>query len=120
MARSCYCLAWVWRSPLSISPQQFLTHAISTPLPPLTLRRLRAAAPMSAPAAAAVPDVISAPIEVRPGVQSVTVSGTKFEVATRYRIIKPVGHGAYGVVVYVPPPRHPPCSHASIASITNV
>ena len=52
--------------------------------------------------------------------QSVTVSGTKFEVATRYRIIKPVGHGAYGVVVYVPPPDTPPCSHASIASITNV
>jgi hypothetical protein len=36
------------------------------------------------------------------------VSGTKFEVATRYRIIKPVGHGAYGVVVYVPPPPDTP------------
>ena len=56
---------------------------------------------MSAPAATAS-DAISAPVEVRPGVQSVTVSGTKFEVAKKYRIIKPVGHGAYGVVVYVP------------------
>ena len=41
------------------------------------------------------------PKEIRPGVQSVTVSGTKFEVSTRYKIIKPIGHGAYGVVVYV-------------------
>jgi hypothetical protein len=59
---------------------------------------------MSAPAPAAVgagSEAISAPIIVRPGVQSVTVSGTKFEVSSRYRIIKPVGHGAYGVVVYV-------------------
>lgn len=27
------------------------------------------------------------------------VSGTKFEVDTRYKLIKPIGHGAYGVVV---------------------
>jgi hypothetical protein len=27
------------------------------------------------------------------------VSGTKFEVDRRYELIKPIGHGAYGVVV---------------------
>lgn len=27
------------------------------------------------------------------------VSGTKFHVSKRYRVIKPIGHGAYGVVV---------------------
>jgi hypothetical protein len=43
----------------------------------------------------------SEPVEVRPGVHAITISGTKFELSTKYRIIKPIGHGAYGVVVYV-------------------
>jgi len=33
------------------------------------------------------------------GRHSFTVSGTKFEVDKRYELIKPIGHGAYGVVV---------------------
>lgn len=37
--------------------------------------------------------------EIRPGVQLVESSGTRFEVSTRYTIHKPIGHGAYGVVV---------------------
>lgn len=37
--------------------------------------------------------------EVRPGVHSVMVSGTRFDVDKKYKIIKPIGHGAYGVVV---------------------
>lgn len=48
-----------------------------------------------------------------------TVAGTKFEIDEKYRIIKPIGHGAYGVVVCVrrlprPDPctaRKPPCLH---------
>lgn len=32
---------------------------------------------------------------------SFVVSGTKFDVHKRYELIKPIGHGAYGVVVYV-------------------
>lgn len=47
--------------------------------------------PMSAPEGEVV--------EVRPGVNSVTLSGTKYEVSNRYKIIKAIGHGAYGVVV---------------------
>ena len=41
----------------------------------------------------------SEPVEIRPGVQSVTVAGTRFEIDMRYKVIKPIGHGAYGVVV---------------------
>jgi len=37
--------------------------------------------------------------ESRPGVHSFVVSGTRFEVDERYQLIKPIGHGAYGVVV---------------------
>ena len=35
----------------------------------------------------------------RPGVHSYVVSGTKFEVDVKYKPIKPIGHGAYGVVM---------------------
>jgi len=35
----------------------------------------------------------------RPGYSSWTVSGTRFEVASHYRIIRAIGTGAYGVVV---------------------
>jgi hypothetical protein len=38
-------------------------------------------------------------VEVRPGVNAVTIAGTRYEVSKRYRIIKAIGHGAYGVVV---------------------
>mmetsp|Transcript_21413 Transcript_21413/g.46684 ORF Transcript_21413/g.46684 Transcript_21413/m.46684 type:complete len:377 (+) Transcript_21413:208-1338(+) len=33
------------------------------------------------------------------GTHSFVVSGTKFEIDKRYELIKPIGHGAYGVVV---------------------
>ncbi|CAE7888988.1 erkA, partial [Symbiodinium sp. KB8] len=36
---------------------------------------------------------------VREGVQRVTIAESVFEVSTRYQIRKPIGHGAYGVVV---------------------
>jgi len=37
----------------------------------------------------------------RERVQEMLVTGTKFVVDKKYKIIKPIGHGAYGVVVYV-------------------
>lgn len=45
-----------------------------------------------------------APIGVpdpRPGTHSFAVSGTSFEIDLKYKFIKPIGHGAYGVVMYV-------------------
>ena len=55
-----------------------------------------------APAAAAAGGAVA----VMPGAatgnaetHSFVVSGTKFEVDRRYELIKPIGHGAYGVVV---------------------
>jgi len=44
-------------------------------------------------------DKDEAPVEVRPGVNAVTVAGTRYEVASKYHILKSIGHGAYGVVV---------------------
>jgi serine/threonine protein kinase len=35
----------------------------------------------------------------RPGTHSFVVSGTRFDVDKHYTLIKPIGHGAYGVVV---------------------
>lgn len=35
----------------------------------------------------------------RPGTHSFVVSGTKFEIDLKYKLIKPIGHGAYGVVI---------------------
>jgi len=35
----------------------------------------------------------------QPGTHSFVVSGTRFDVAEHYKLIKPIGHGAYGVVV---------------------
>ena len=35
----------------------------------------------------------------QPGIHSFVVSGTRFDVAEQYKLIKPIGHGAYGVVV---------------------
>lgn len=37
----------------------------------------------------------------REGCHKVTVSNTTFEIDARYTVTKPVGHGSYGVVVYV-------------------
>ncbi|ETW04861.1 CMGC/MAPK protein kinase [Aphanomyces invadans] len=37
--------------------------------------------------------------EARPGTHSFVVSGTTFQVDTKYKFIKPIGHGAYGVVI---------------------
>ena len=34
-----------------------------------------------------------------PGTHSFVVSGTRFDVSEHYKLIKPIGHGAYGVVV---------------------
>jgi serine/threonine protein kinase len=45
-----------------------------------------------------VPDESMAPAVVG-NTHTFIVSGTKFEVDTRYKLIKPIGHGAYGVVV---------------------
>ncbi|GMH90698.1 hypothetical protein TrVE_jg5980 [Triparma verrucosa] len=39
------------------------------------------------------------PKEARPGHHIFSVSGTEFEMETKYELIKPVGHGAYGVVI---------------------
>jgi len=39
--------------------------------------------------------------EYKKSVQEAMVTGTKFVVDKKYKIIKPIGHGAYGVVVYV-------------------
>ncbi|KAH9113819.1 hypothetical protein LEN26_007244 [Aphanomyces euteiches] len=36
---------------------------------------------------------------IRPGTHSFVVSGTTFQVDTKYKFIKPIGHGAYGVVI---------------------
>ena len=36
---------------------------------------------------------------IRPGVNSTVIAGATFEVNDRYVIDKPIGHGAYGVVV---------------------
>ena len=36
---------------------------------------------------------------VPPETHSFVVSGTRFEVEKKYKLIKPIGHGAYGVVV---------------------
>lgn len=36
----------------------------------------------------------------KPGKRTFIVCGTKFEVDAKYKIIKPIGHGAYGVVWY--------------------
>ncbi|KAF0686181.1 Aste57867_21967 [Aphanomyces stellatus] len=38
-------------------------------------------------------------VAVRPGTHSFVVSGTTFQVDTKYKFIKPIGHGAYGVVI---------------------
>ena len=35
----------------------------------------------------------------RPGTHSFVVSGTRFDVDKHYTLIKPIGHGAYGVVI---------------------
>ena len=35
----------------------------------------------------------------QPGTHSFVVSGTRFDVSEYYKLIKPIGHGAYGVVV---------------------
>ena len=35
----------------------------------------------------------------QPGTHSFVVSGTRFDVSEHYKLIKPIGHGAYGVVV---------------------
>lgn len=34
-----------------------------------------------------------------PDTQSFVVSGTRFDIPSNYRLIKPIGHGAYGVVM---------------------
>jgi len=39
------------------------------------------------------------PIPTRPGYNSWTISGTKFDVEAKYRLIRAIGTGAYGVVV---------------------
>ena len=36
---------------------------------------------------------------VPPETHTFVVSGTRFEVEKKYKLIKPIGHGAYGVVV---------------------
>ena len=40
-------------------------------------------------------------LDIRPGVNAITISGTRYEVSNRYKIVKAIGHGAYGVVVCV-------------------
>lgn len=50
---------------------------------------------MSTPAPAIDGEVL----EIRPGVNAVTIGGTRYEVSNRYKILKAIGHGAYGVVV---------------------
>lgn len=47
-----------------------------------------------------------APAPSQPGVHSFVVSGTRFDVADHYKLIKPIGHGAYGVVVSANDTKH--------------
>ena len=54
--------------------------------------------------------------EYRASVQEAVVTGTKFVVDKKYKIIKPIGHGAYGVVVYVRFPGPLPGAHAPARS----
>jgi mitogen-activated protein kinase 1/3 len=42
----------------------------------------------------------------RPGTHSFVVSGTRFDVSEHYKLIKPIGHGAYGVVVSAHDEKH--------------
>jgi hypothetical protein len=39
-------------------------------------------------------------IAVQPKINSYLMGGTRFDLPERYTPIKPIGHGAYGVVVY--------------------
>jgi len=43
---------------------------------------------------------VTGPVAVaRPGTHSFAVSGTNFQIDNKYKFIKPIGHGAYGVVM---------------------
>lgn len=37
---------------------------------------------------------------LRPDTYSFVVSGTTFQIDLKYKLLKPIGHGAYGVVMY--------------------
>ena len=49
--------------------------------------------------AAAPEPVASADGDASSTTHSFVISGTRFDVDKKYRLIKPIGHGAYGVVV---------------------
>jgi hypothetical protein len=56
------------------------------------------AAVASSDASATAP--VTGPVAVaRPGTHSFAVSGTNFQIDNKYKFIKPIGHGAYGVVM---------------------
>lgn len=50
-------------------------------------------------AASATAPATGAAIVARPDTHSFAVSGTTFQIDNKYKFIKPIGHGAYGVVM---------------------
>ncbi len=69
-------------SPLAESPQHAAPQVSSTtPLPPTSPTPVLTA--------------------TRPNTRTFTVSGTTFEIDLKYQLLRPIGHGAYGIVMYV-------------------
>jgi serine/threonine protein kinase len=66
----------------------------SRPATPSTMSNQPAIPPAAAGVAAGEP----VPLEATRGVSSFMVCGTRFDVDSRYQLIKPIGQGAYGVV----------------------
>lgn len=87
------------------SRQGQATPAGSTNQSPLktngtTSSSLSASAAVASSRDASATAPVAGPIAVaRPGTHSFAVSGTNFQIDNKYKFIKPIGHGAYGVVM---------------------
>lgn len=53
----------------------------------------------TAPSGASVATSTATTSGLRPDTYSFVVSGTTFQIDTKYKLLKPIGHGAYGVVM---------------------
>ncbi|GAB9474283.1 Cmgc/mapk protein kinase [Globisporangium polare] len=53
----------------------------------------------TAPSGASVATSTAITSGLRPDTYSFVVSGTTFQIDTKYKLLKPIGHGAYGVVI---------------------
>ncbi|KAJ0400259.1 hypothetical protein ATCC90586_009312 [Pythium insidiosum] len=69
-----------------------------TPLAQHSARQASLPSGPVAPGSSATP--APAPVTIRPGTHAFVVSGTTFEIDLKYKMIKPIGHGAYGVVMW--------------------